>query len=269
MDFAARTDVGRARENNEDSFLLAPALGLFVLSDGMGGYASGEVASKLAVETIVAECRAADADSAYSFTGSRVAGISEISNRLASAVRAANQAIRSAALTNSAQGGMGATVVALRFSGERLSIAHVGDSRAYRFRSGEFEQLTADHSFIAEQVRQGRMSAAEAERSPLQNVLIRALGPDPNVEVDVSEETVSDGDSFLVCSDGLTRELSDAQIAGVLAESNDAQSAADRLIALANDAGGADNITVIIARNAPRLAGAFSRIGRWFKDSEA
>lgn len=268
MEFGVRSDTGRVRENNEDSFRLAPELNLFVLSDGMGGQASGEVASRLAAQTIVEHCRAAEANPSLALVGPRIEGVSAASNRLASAIRLANQVVRQEADKNEARQGMGATVVAVRFVDERLTLAHIGDSRAYRLRGGEVEQLTQDHSFVAEQVRKGVMTPEEAENSKLQSVLLRALGPDAEVEVDVTEELVMEGDTFLLCSDGLTRELSDAQLAAVLDEEEDEQGAADQLVDLANRAGGGDNITVIVLRFAPKPVGAFARIGRWFKGSE-
>lgn len=162
---------------------------------------------------------------------------------------------------------MGATVVAVRLADERMSVAHVGDSRIYRLRAGEFEQLTQDHSFVAEQVRKGKMTEEEAASSAMQNVLVRALGIDPTVEVDVSEELVLEGDTVLLCSDGLSRELSDDQITSVLREYDDAQRAASRLVDLAKQAGGGDNVTVIVLRHATKSTGAFARIGKWFKNS--
>ncbi|HKV03668.1 MAG TPA: protein phosphatase 2C domain-containing protein [Candidatus Acidoferrales bacterium] len=270
MEFGAQSDTGCVRGNNEDSFRVAPEMNLFVLSDGMGGLASGEVASRLAVETVLAHCREAEANPSLPLHGQRIEGVSGISNRLASAARLANEVVHDAAKHDGAEQRMGATVVAVRFDGERMSLVHVGDSRAYRLRGDELEQLTQDHSFVAEQMRRGRMTEQEAGSSALQSVLIRALGIEPEVDVDVSEELVMEGDTVLLCTDGLTRELTDAQVAAVLAESDDAQEAADRLIDLAKQAGGGDNITTIVLRRAPKLVGAFARIGRlgkWFKDS--
>jgi serine/threonine protein phosphatase PrpC len=270
MDFGARSDRGCIRENNEDSYLLAPEMSLFVLSDGMGGLESGEVASHLAVGAVLSHCREAEGNPSTPLTGAPTDGVSAASNRLASAVRLANRVVHRAAQAKSARmlnGAMGATLVAVRFTGERMSLAHVGDSRAYRLRGDDLEQLTQDHSFVAEQVRQGRMTEREADESALQNVLIRALGIDPEVDVDVTEELVMENDTILLCSDGLTRELSDRQINGVLAEADDAQEAADRLVDMAKQAGGGDNITAIVLRQAPKPVGAFARIGRWFKDS--
>jgi PPM family protein phosphatase len=267
-DFGSRTDAGRVRENNEDSFCIAPEINLFVLSDGMGGQASGEVASRLATETIVAYCREAQATPSSAMTGARLAGVSDNSNRLASAIHLANRAVHQAAEQTPEQHGMGATVVAIWLADERMSLAHVGDSRAYRLRGETLEQLTEDHSFVADQVRRGSMTQQEAASSNLQNVLLRALGVDPEVQADVDEHVLLEGDTILLCSDGLTRELSDAQIAGVLGDAEDAQDAADRLVDLANQAGGEDNITAVVVRHAAKPAGTFARVGRWLKGSE-
>jgi PPM family protein phosphatase len=266
FDFGARSDKGRVRENNEDSFRVAPELDLFVLSDGMGGQASGEVASRIAAEAVVDYCRAAGREPSKSATNA--GGLSVASGILGNAVRRANSAIREAAATKPEWHGMGATVVAVRFECDRLSLAHVGDSRVYRLRSGELEQLTCDHSFVAEQVRRGLLTPQEADQSQLQNVLLRALGAEPEVDVELDEELLLDGDTILLCSDGLTRELPDKKIAAVLEDAEDAQAAVDRLIDLANQAGGEDNITAIVLRRAEKPVGAFARIGRWLKGSE-
>jgi len=270
IEFGAQTDIGCVRESNEDFFGAAPELNLFVLSDGMGGLACGEVASRLAVETILTRSRSGDLEPASASSDGAITGVSAESNRLASATRAANEAVHRAAQNSGTGQPMGATVVAVRFVGERMSVAHVGDSRAYRLRAGQMEQLTRDHSFVAEQVRQGRMTEQEAGNSGLQNVLVRALGIGPEVEVDVSDELVLEDDTVLLCSDGLTRELTDVQIAAVLGECAEAQEAAERLVELAKQAGGGDNITAIVLRRAAKPVGALARIGRlgkWLKNS--
>jgi PPM family protein phosphatase len=265
IEFGACTHVGQLRENNEDCFRVAPEINLFVLSDGMGGHASGEVASRLAAETVVAHCREAQANPSLAFIGEQIPGTSATGSRLASAVRLANRTVCDAAQQSLACQGMGATLVALQFDGERMSLAHVGDSRAYRLRAGNFQQLTHDHSFVAEQVRSGLMTPEQASASQMQNALLRALGIEPDVEVDLQEEFALDGDVILLCSDGLTNELSDAQIAGVLAENKDEQAAADCLVTLANQAGGRDNITVIVVRYGTKKMGPLARLGRWFR----
>jgi len=270
LEFGARSDVGCVRENNEDSYRVVPDLNLFVLSDGMGGLECGEVASRMAVDTVVEHCRKGQENPSIPLTGPRIEGVSETTNRLASAIRVANGAVNSAAQQNSTGRPMGATVVVVQFADERMSLAHVGDSRAYRLRGDDFEQLTRDHSFVAEQMRQGRMTAQEADSSKLHNVLIRALGVDPEVEVDASEELVLEGDTVLLCSDGLTRELTDSQIAAVLRETEEADEAAKRLVDLAKQAGGGDNITAIVLRPGEKPVGALGRVGRlgkWIKDS--
>ncbi len=267
IEFGARTDVGCVRENNEDAYRVAPEMRLFVLSDGMGGLASGEIASRLSVDTVVKHCGEAAANPSMHLMGARIDGVSEASNRLASAIRLANQVVHDAARDNGNEGRMGATLAAVRIDGESMSVAHVGDSRIYRLRGGNFEQLTRDHSFVAEQVYRGRMTAEEASSSALQSVLIRAIGIEPEVDVDINEELLVEGDTVLLCSDGLTRELSDEQVAGVLAEGEDAQRAADTLVELAKQAGGGDNVTVIVVRWAPKPAGTLARIGKWFRDS--
>jgi PPM family protein phosphatase len=267
LQFGARSDIGCVRENNEDSFCVAPEMNLFVLSDGMGGLASGEIASRLTVDGVVKHCHEARVNAALPLVGKRIAGISEASNRLVSAIRVANHAVHDAAREKGDEGRMGSTLAAIRIDCERMSLAHVGDSRIYRLRGGAFEQLTRDHSFVAEQMRQGRMTAEEAGSSALQSVLIRAIGIDAEVDVEASDELLMEGDTVLLCSDGLTRELSDAQIAAVLGEHEDAQEAADSLVDLAKQAGGGDNVTVIVVHSSPKPAGALARIGRWLKDS--
>lgn len=267
IEFGACTDVGRTRENNEDSFRVASDIGLFVLSDGMGGQSSGEVASRLATDAVIAHCREAHVNPSLPLTGETLDGVSEAGNRLASAIRLANSAVHKASQKQDKLRGMGATVVAVMLSEERVSIAHAGDSRVYRLRNGNLERLTRDHSFIEEQVRRGLMTPEEASTSTLQNVLMRAVGVEPEIEVEVNEELFADDDVLLLCSDGLTKELSDPQIAGVLAETEDPEMAAEQLVDLANRAGGSDNITAIVLRHLPKLVGGFERLGRWLKRS--
>jgi PPM family protein phosphatase len=270
MEFGVRTDTGRVRNNNEDSYTVAPELNLFVLSDGMGGQTSGEIASQLATETVLSQCRSWQTDPSTPVMGERMEGVSDVTNQLVSAIRMANLAVYDCGQQNPAHHGMGATLVAAWFEGDRLSVAHVGDSRAYRLRNGELEQLTQDHSLLAEEVRRGVISAQAAERSQMQSVLLQALGAEVDVEVDVTEELVIEGDTILLCSDGLTRELSDAQIAALLGQAEDAQRAADLLVDTANQAGGEDNITAIVVRSAPKSARVFRRMGqlsRWLAGS--
>ena len=265
LEFGARSDTGRVRGNNEDSFRLAPEQYLFVLSDGMGGQAHGEIASRMAAEAVVTHCREAERDPSLPLVGPRFEDLSERTNRLASAVRVASQLIYAAATENSEKHGMGATLVAVQFDDQRMSAAHVGDSRIYRLREGGLEQLTSDHSLVAEQVRRGMMTRREAEASAMQNVLLRALGVEPEIEVDANEHLMLDGDVVLLCSDGLTREVADVTIAEILAKTHPAQVAADHLVELANKAGGEDNVTVVVLRLAFHATGSLVRFGSWLK----
>lgn len=242
------SDVGRVRTNNEDSFRILEPQNLFVLSDGMGGEAHGEIASALAVETIVKYCMDSDDDSSSTFHGGDHSKWSEKTKRLESAVHLANDRICLSAQEHPEQRGMGATVTAAWIDGSRLSIAHVGDSRAYLLRAGNLQQLTTDHSLVAEQVRRGILTPVEAERSEMQSVLLRALGANAKIEVDAEEHVLFPRDILLLCSDGLTRMVTDPEIAGTLQAETDPEKAARRLIEVANEGGGQDNITVVVVR---------------------
>jgi serine/threonine protein phosphatase PrpC len=242
------TDVGRVRTNNEDSFRILDQLHLFVLSDGMGGEAHGEVASSLAVDIIVNYCTQAKNDPGVALVADSSDNWSEKTRLLQNAVRAANLSIFESAQKNSEQHGMGATVTVAWVNDSKLSIAHVGDSRAYILRSGSLQQLTNDHSLVAEQVRRGIISRQQAEESEMQSVLLRALGAHDDVEVDVDETAIYPGDVLLLCSDGLTRMVTEPEIAGTLQAETNPSAAAKKLIDLANENGGLDNITAIVAR---------------------
>ena len=252
------TDVGRVRTNNEDCFRIVAPLNLFVLADGMGGEAHGEVASALAVETVVKHCMEALDNPAVTLYGEQLAGWSEKTRRLSSAAHLANKKIFTSAQEHPEQQGMGATLTAVWIDGPRMSISHVGDSRVYLLRSGSLEQLTSDHSLVAEQVRKGILTAAEAEESQMQSVLLRALGSEKEVQVDTEEHMVVARDILLLCSDGLTRMLIEPEIAGTLQSEPDAVKAAQKLVDLANDRGGSDNITVIVVRIGAESKGWFS-----------
>ena len=260
IDASARTDLGRVRKNNEDAFRLDPEIELYVLSDGMGGQAHGEVASALAVDTVIKHCREAKNDPEITLYGDGRPDLCEHTNRLMSAVRLANRRIFEAATQNKAHEGMGATIVAAWLDDRRLSLVHVGDSRAYLLRAGSLEQLTADHSLVAEHVRRGTMTPQEAESSQLQNILVRALGTQDQVEVDVDEQILIEVDTLLLCSDGLTHMVTDPEIASTLSTYEPAQAAADHLVELANEYGGDDNVTVIVIRAIAEPTGFMARL---------
>jgi len=242
------SDVGRVRTNNEDSFRIVEGLNLFILSDGMGGEAHGEVASAMAVEVIDKYCATEKEDSAATVMDAAPANWSSQSRRLKNAVAQANFQIYQSAQKNPEQRGMGATVTAVWLKDSLLSIAHVGDSRAYLLRSGNLQQLTNDHSLVAEQVRRGLITPQQAEESDMQSVLLRALGAHPEVEVDVDEVEIIPRDVLLLCSDGLTRMVTEPEIAGTLQAETVPAAAAEKLIGLANENGGVDNVTVIVVR---------------------
>jgi PPM family protein phosphatase len=263
----ARTDLGRVRKNNEDSYYMEPSLQLYVLSDGMGGEAHGEVASQLAVQTVLTHCRQGENSRTTPIFGESSPDVSEKTNRLASAIHLANRKVFETAASNPEQQGMGATLVAAWIDGPRLSIAHVGDSRAYLLRAGSMDQLTADHSLVAEKVRVGILTPQEADASELQSVLTRAVGTNNSVEVDTDEQALLVGDIVLLCSDGLTRMVTDPEIASLLLTSTSAQESADRLVDLANDNGGVDNATVIVLRVVEKSTSVFERLMFWKRDS--
>jgi serine/threonine protein phosphatase PrpC len=242
------SDVGRVRTNNEDSFRIVEALNLFILSDGMGGEAHGEVASAMAVDVINKYCESEKEDSGATVLDEVPANISSQTRRLRNAIAQANFQIFQAAQKNPEQRGMGATITALWLKETMLSIAHVGDSRAYLLRSGNLQQLTNDHSLVAEQVRRGLITPQQAEESEMQSVLLRALGAHPEVEIDTDEVEIIPRDVLLLCSDGLTRMVTEPEIAGALQAETVPSAAAERLISLANENGGVDNVTVIVVR---------------------
>jgi serine/threonine protein phosphatase PrpC len=256
------TDVGRVRSNNEDCFRIVEPLNLYVLSDGMGGEAHGEVASAMAVDTVIKYCSDPSSDSAGSSLGTPQPGWSEKTRRLTSAVHLANKNIFDSAEANPEQHGMGATITAAWIDGSRLSIAHVGDSRAYLLRSGTLQQLTSDHSLVAEQVRRGILTPAEAEESEMQSVLLRALGAVSEIQVDTEEHVLFSRDILMLCCDGLTRMVAEAEIAGTLQAETDPTRAAEKLVQLANERGGVDNITVIVVRIGAESRGWFSWLRR-------
>jgi PPM family protein phosphatase len=256
------TDVGRVRTNNEDCFRIVTPLNLFVLADGMGGEAHGEIASALAVETVVQHCLDLEANPAAKVLGRVQPEWSVKTKRLSTALHLANKNICKSAAEHPEQRGMGATLTAAWLDRSKLSVAHVGDSRAYLLRGGSLLQLTRDHSLVAEQVRQGVLTVAEAEESDMQSVLLRALGAQPEIEVDAEEHFLFPRDVLMLCSDGLTRVVTEPEIAGVLQAETDPIRGAEELVALANDRGGPDNITVVIVRMLKSSKGWFSWLRR-------
>ena len=227
---AGRTDVGRQRSANEDSLFVSPPL--FAVADGMGGAKAGEVASAVAVEAVEGATESGE----------------PIEAQLAAIVREANRRIYDLAVADESRRGMGTTLTLAKLHGDEVSLAHVGDSRAYRLRGGELEQLTRDHSLVAELERSGQITPEAAEHHPQRSIITRALGPEPDVEVDTYTLTGRDGDLFLICSDGLTSMISDGEVGSILRSAGSLDQAAEELIRAANQSGGKDNITVILFR---------------------
>ena len=247
VEVAAKTDVGCVRQNNEDNFGYDTARGVFVVCDGMGGMAAGEVASKMAVDAILHYFRAAH-DGHFPLIGASYEGVSEHAQALASAIQSANQTVHEAAQEHPAQAGMGSTVVAVLVHGESFSVAHVGDSRIYLVRSGALQQLTNDHSLVMEQVRRGLITLEEARESDMQNIIIRALGSEESVQPDLADLPASAGDVLLLCSDGLTRHVPDDKLLEIVSGAANVKAACDELIRAAKSAGGEDNITCMLLR---------------------
>ena len=256
------TDLGRVRSNNEDSFRIVEPLNLFILSDGMGGEAHGEIASSLAVDTIEKICSSSKGDAQITLNGTTSENWAEPTRVLQNAVFQANLGIYQSSQEHPEQRGMGATLTAGWINGSKLSLAHVGDSRAYLLRTGNLQQLTNDHSLVAEQVRRGIITPQQAEESEMQSVLLRALGAHPEVDVDLDEFELFPRDVLLLCSDGLTRMVTEPEIAGTLQAETDPEKAAQKLVDLANERGGLDNVTVIVARLQDESKGWFSWLRR-------
>jgi PPM family protein phosphatase len=244
--YGAKSDIGLKRTQNEDRFCLDPSLGLYVVCDGMGGHKAGEVASGLAVEVIQKHLREGAQDTHAPIMGGYDVAFLPQTNRLASAIRLANQAIHGEAQHHVDYARMGTTVVSALISGQVLSFAHVGDSRLYLIRGETIHPLTMDHSLVMEQIRDGLLTEEEAERSAQRHIVTRALGIDGTVDVELGELPIMPGDLLLLCSDGLTRGVPLFEIVRAIHDQPDLQVASERLIALANAAGGEDNTTVIL-----------------------
>jgi serine/threonine protein phosphatase PrpC len=223
-----------------------PQLGLFVVCDGMGGHKAGEVASRLAADGVREHIREGLQRADLGLVGQHDPKFSASTNLLASAVRFANDVVCRAANSRSDYEGMGTTMVAAFLDGAVVSIAHVGDSRVYLRRGDDLRKLTEDHSLVVDQVRRGLLTEEEAEHSPLQNIITRAIGMEATIEVTLSESTLIPGDCLLLCSDGLTRGVRPDKILDAIRAAPDPQTASDELVALANQAGGEDNTTVIV-----------------------
>jgi protein phosphatase len=247
---AARTDVGMRREHNEDSFLINEDLGLYVVCDGMGGHAGGETASRLAVQTIERELLSARLGGDDPFAAIRSLEESPLAPALREAIEGACAAVHRTARANPELQGMGTTCIALLVRGEQALVGHVGDSRAYLLRDGAITQLTEDHSLVNEQVRAGLLTLEEAKVSRLKNVITRSVGFEDDVLVDLLGVETRAGDRLLLCSDGLSNLVANEEIGRIL-HAQPLKEVPEKLVQIANERGGDDNVTVIaVARTA-------------------
>jgi protein phosphatase len=251
---ASKSDVGMKRDNNEDNFLVFPEERVFAVFDGMGGHAAGEVASAIAA-TEVKEFftfTGNDADATWPFKGERARSYDE--NRAITAIKLANARIIEASEQDGAKKNMGTTAVMVHFVDKpepRALVAHVGDSRVYLFRHGQLQRITIDHSLVEEYLRMGKITQEEAKTFPQKNIILRALGQQKVVDVEISVYEPQPGDIFLLCSDGLSGMINDDAMQAILARQPDLEAAVKKLIDTANANGGVDNVTVILAQYQP------------------
>jgi len=248
IEVAGETNVGRKRNHNEDNFAIMPDFGLFLVADGMGGHASGEVASRMAVETIAGFFRATQDEQQLTWPFKMDRGHRYDVNRMVTAIKLANLKIHEQAQKDPQCHGMGTTVVATLFSDGALIVGHVGDSRLYRRRDGRFEQITEDHSLLNDYIKIKHLSPEEIANFPHKNVIVRALGMKDSVQVDVHIDNPRLGDIYVLCSDGLSGMVKDQDISDVMVAERDLDVCCDRLISMANKNGGLDNITVVAIR---------------------
>jgi serine/threonine protein phosphatase PrpC len=248
IEVAGQTDVGRKRAHNEDNFAIMAEYGLYVVADGMGGHASGEIASKMAVDTLheFFAATADDPERTWPYKMDRAQGYEE--NRLITGIKLCNLRIYEQAQRNSKQRGMGTTICTLFAVEDGVYIAHVGDSRVYRVRNEQIEQLTEDHSLLNDYKKMKKLTEEEIANFPHKNVIVRALGMKDTVKVDTRFEAPRAGDAMVLCSDGLCGPVSDEKMLEIVLSAPDLPTASHRLIENANENGGPDNITCVIAR---------------------
>jgi len=249
LSYQAVTDVGRKRKGNEDALFMNPEERLFVVADGMGGHAAGEVASKIAVDSINEFVTLTGGDEEITWPFGLDETISYDGNRLKTAIRHANRRVLEATREKTEYEGMATTVAAVLVDGDLANIGHVGDSRIYLWSDGEFSQLTNDHSWVNEQIQSGVISPDQARSHPLRNVVTRALGGKADLNVEMQVRQMKPGEMLLICSDGLTTMVADEEIRQVLQDSGgDVDKAAHALVDEANASGGEDNITVVLLK---------------------
>jgi PPM family protein phosphatase len=248
IEVAGETNVGMKRQHNEDNFSILEDTGLYIVADGMGGHASGEVASKMAVDSLreFFAATAQDPERTWPYKMDRSKGYEE--NRLITGIKLANLRIYESAQRDPRQRGMGTTIVTMFAVEDGVYVAHVGDSRVYRVRDGKLEQMTEDHSLLNDYIKMKRLTPEEIANFPHKNVIVRALGMKDTVKVDTRYEQPRAGDTYLLCSDGLSGPVTDPEMLEIVSGTPDLKGAATKLIEKANANGGPDNITVVLAR---------------------
>ncbi len=248
VETAGETSVGMKRNHNEDSYAILSEDDLFIVADGMGGHASGEIASQMAIDTMRDFFRATsqDPEATWPYKMDKTRGYQE--NRLITGIKLANLRIFEAAQRNAGQRGMGTTMVALLAVDDGVLVGHVGDSRVYRLREGKLTQLTEDHSLLNDYIKMKRLSPEEIASFPHKNVIVRALGMKDTVKVDCFLDKPEVGDIYVLCTDGLSGPVSDEEIREIIAGNGDLPGASKALVERANRNGGPDNITVVLAR---------------------
>ena len=249
LEVVGQTDVGRRRKLNEDSILMDNESNLYAVCDGMGGHNAGEVASQMAIEALASFIQKSHREKEITWPFGLDVNLSYDGNRLKTAIRFANRKVLEATREKTEYEGMATTVAAVLVDGSSANLGHVGDSRVYLVRGGTIEQLTSDHSWVNEQIQSGVISADQARSHPLRNVVTRALGGKPDLQVDMQVHKIEPGDILLLCSDGLTTMIPDDDIARIVTEAGgEVEKAARALVAAANARGGEDNITVLLLR---------------------
>jgi serine/threonine protein phosphatase PrpC len=267
LELASKTDTGRVRSKNEDTIALNPTHGIAILADGMGGYSAGEVASRIATD-VLQESLEEGMDRMQSQSQDLLTTRGrQIQNLMVDSIQRANSAVIEAARVEPEYHGMGTTLVAALFHNDKVTIAHVGDSRAYRFREGELTQITRDHSLLQEQIDAGLIDPEWARFAEHKNLVTRALGVDPEMEVEIHDHQTEPGEIYLLCSDGLSDMLTDEEMCEALKRyGSGLQNACDELVQQANYNGGHDNISVILVKvqsNSAESTGLLGRFLNW------
>jgi protein phosphatase len=266
LELASKTDTGRIRSKNEDAIAVSATHGIAILADGMGGYSAGEVAAHIATDVLQESLENGLKRLEGQLQDLLTIGARQIQNLMVESIELANSAVIEAARAEPQYQGMGTTLVAAIFHNDKVTVAHVGDSRAYRLRQGELKQITRDHSLLQEQIDAGLISPEWARFSQNKNLVTRAVGVDPDMKVEIHDHPIEPGEIYLLCSDGLSDMLTDEEMCEILTGVGSLQRACDELVHQANQNGGHDNISVILVRvqsHTPPSGGLLGRFLSW------